>query len=131
LLEAITHPTLFKKINIIHMQTDKTQAQQFDFLKMFIEQILDNNGFGELSEETRKQFVPMFAAEAERRLGLALLPLLTDAQAKELEALMKNSSRTPQMVEKFWKSSVPNFENTVKETLDKFALEFKKTLQKI
>ena len=105
--------------------------RQFDFLESFIHNIMDEAGFAEVSEATRSQFVPLFVAEAERRLGLALLPLLNEAQAKQLGEIMDNENSSVESIPQFWQSSVPNFEDVVEDTLDEFAEEFKKTLASV
>jgi hypothetical protein len=103
-------------------------ARQFDLLESFIHTVLDEAGFESLSEATRGQFVPMFVAEAERRLGLALLPLLNDNQAEQLADLANNEKTTAEDLANFWQQNVPNFQTVVEQTLAAFAEEFKKTL---
>lgn len=105
--------------------------RQFDFLESFIHNVLDEAGFEELSETTRNQFVPMFEAEAERRLGLNLLPLLNDKQSEELVKIAADTESNQENLVKFWQESIPNFEEVVKKTLDDFAVEFKQTLANI
>ena len=102
---------------------EKPQAQ-FDFLRSYIEQLLDKHGFETLSEETRAQYVPQFVAEAERRLGIALMPHLDESAAKEFESLLTNEDMTTDQLQSFWQTHVPNFESIVKETLENFAKEF-------
>lgn len=97
----------------------------FDFTHAFIHQLLDGAGFENLSEEMRAQYVPQFAAEAERRLGIAMLPLLNEQQAKDFAAMVQNEATTPQQIEEFWKGAVPNFEAVVKQTLEDFANEIR------
>lgn len=104
---------------------------QFDFLKQFIEHALDEAGFDTLTEETRAQYVPQFVAEAERRIGLALIPQLTEASAKELEQLMKKEELTAEEMRNFWTDNVTDFQGTVTGTLKDFALELKETLSQI
>ena len=102
--------------------------RQFDFLESFIHNVLDEAGFEGLSEATRAQFVPMFVAEADRRLGLALLPLLTDEQVKQLADLANNDKTTAENLAQFWQETAPNFQEVVQSTLAAFAEEFKKNL---
>lgn len=102
-------------------------TNQFDFLESFIHGVLDEAGFESLSEETRSQFVPMFVAEAERRLGMALLPLLSESQAKQLVELADENGSAEELAA-FWQTSVPDFQQIVQQTLSVFAQEFKKTL---
>lgn len=103
---------------------------QFDFLKNFIEKLFDDSGFGGLDEVSRKQYITLFTTEAERRLGLALMPLLSQQHAKELVRLIETSEITPQQLAEFWKKAVPDFENVVKNTLQSYAEEFKSLLAK-
>lgn len=102
-------------------------THQFDFLESFIHKVLDEAGFENLSEETRSQFVPMFVAEAERRLGMTLLPLLSENQAKQLVELADQNGSAEELAA-FWQTSIPDFEQLVQQTLSAFAQEFKKTL---
>ena len=98
---------------------------QFDFLQSYIHQILDNNGFEAVSEETRNKYVPQFVAEAQRRLGLALLPHLSEKAATDFSGLVENENLTQDQLVSFWKENVPDFENIVQETLKGFAEEIK------
>ena len=97
---------------------------QFDFLKDFIQQLFDDSGFASLSEEARKQYVPMFTAEAERRVGLVLLPKLNAQQSEELIQITEGDA-TPEQLREFWRASVPDFDSVVESTLADFAIEFK------
>ncbi len=103
--------------------------QQFDFLYMRIQQILDASGFETVSEETRDMYLPQFVAEAERRIGLAVMPLLNEQSAKELAELIKNSdTTTPEQMQQFWQTYVPNFPEVVDATLNAYAEELKQIL---
>ncbi|MEK7680998.1 MAG: DUF5663 domain-containing protein [Patescibacteria group bacterium] len=102
---------------------------KFDFLRSFVDKLLDETGFAEMSEATRAKYVPMFIAEAERRLGMALLPLLGEENIDELMQLTDQDAPTEKMLE-FWKSKVPNFESEVNKVLQSFIIEFKQTLAK-
>ena len=104
---------------------------QFDFLRVFIEQLLDENGFEEVSEETRAQYVPLFIAEGEKRLGFALTPMLSDAALTELAALAEKGEATPEALQNFWRKNVPNFEREVQKVLTAFGQEVKNTLATI
>ena len=100
---------------------------QFDFLHSFIEQLFDENGLAGLTESARAEFVPMFVAEAQRRLGLALMPRLTEKQASELLAL-NGGAGSEEKLQAFWRRAVPDFDQLAEHTLTKFTDEFKKTL---
>lgn len=105
------------------------EKPQFDFLKVFIEKMLDENGFAELPETTRQQFVPTLEAEAGRRLTLGLLPLLNEDKLKELAKLTK-SSASAEAQKTFWLKAIPDFENQARAILEIFISEFKKNLAK-
>lgn len=106
-------------------------APQFDFLQSYVEKLFDAGGFEGLSEETRREYVPQFTAEAQRRLGIAVLPLLSESSATELVTLLGNENTTAQMLQSFWQKAVPNFEAIVDQTLSEFALEFKNVIASI
>lgn len=107
------------------------QLTQFDFLKVFIEQLLDDNGFAEVSEQTRAQYVPLFTIEAEKRLGFALTPMLSDAALKELADMAEQGGASAEALRDFWYKNIPNFEEEVKKVLTDFAAEVKNTLATI
>lgn len=106
-------------------------AQQFDFIRQYIEQVLDINGFDGLSEDTRAEYVPQFVAEAERRIGLAMLPKLNETSATELARLIQDPNVSAEVLQNFWKSNVPNFDELLETTLRNFAEEVKKTVSQL
>jgi len=107
------------------------QPAQFDFLKVFIEQLLDDNGFDEVTEQTRAQYVPLFINEGEKRLGLALTPMLSEPALAELAQLAEKGQATPEALRDFWFKNIPNFEAEVQKVLASFAEEVKNTLATI
>ncbi|EKE06817.1 MAG: hypothetical protein ACD_18C00267G0002 [uncultured bacterium] len=98
---------------------------QFDFLKVFIEKTLDEAGFETLSEETRSEYVPQFVAEAERRLGLALIPKLSEESVKNLEKFLQQKDFSLEDLQQFWVDNIPDFQATVEQTLLDFKGELK------
>jgi hypothetical protein len=110
------------------MKGSASTSAPFDFLRSYVEKVLDDSGFANMPEETRAQYVPQFVAEAERRLGLALLPKLNEASAKELAALGSSESVTSEALQQFWQNNVPDFSDVVQKTLADFAGEMKSTL---
>ena len=103
---------------------------QFDYLTVFINKILDDAGMENMAEELRDEFVPKFVAEAYKRLGVVLFPLLNKEQIEAYGKLMERSDVEDSMVFDFWKSALPNFEQLVQETLNQFATELKNNLKK-
>ena len=107
----------------------ETQAQQFDFLRAYIEKIIDESGaFDSLSEDTRDEFIPQFVAEAERRIGIAVMPELNEASAKEFTAMLESESTTADQLQTFWQTNVPELDKIVEITLEAFKKEFMETL---
>lgn len=100
------------------------KSQQFDFLHEYIEEALRQAGYGNLDEKTKQEFFPRFVAQAEVRLGSAIMPLINEDAAKELESKIKNNA-DPEEWLKFWQKNVPNFQDVVAKTLKDFVEEIK------
>jgi hypothetical protein len=97
------------------------------FFEEFILDVLRNANVT-MTEDMKKEYVPQFIAEAEQRLGAALLPLLSEDGQVELISFMKDSSVTTEQWVQFWKKHVVNFEEVVQHTLDAFAQELRAVL---
>ena len=91
-------------------------------LEQYVLDALNKFGFSKLSEEDQKTFFTQFMAEAERRIGIAVMPLLNEQSAKEFSRLLEKET-TPDEWFQFWNEKVPNFMDVVKNTMDKFAEE--------
>ncbi len=96
-------------------------------LEDLIVSILNANGFENLDDDAKATYLPQFMAQAEQRIGAALMPLLTKESAAEFVELTKKET-TPEQWWKFWETSVPNFTEVVKATMEKFAGEVKESL---
>ncbi len=98
-------------------------AQQFSFLESFLKDLLDQHGFSKLSEEDQESYLPQFVAEAEKRLGVALLPYLkTETAAAEFEALLQKDASAEEW-SAFWQRQVPDFQQVATDALADFAKE--------
>ena len=102
---------------------------QFDFLEAYIHDLFTESGCGEMSEETKNKFLPQFVAEAQRRLGLAVLPLLSEESAEEFVSLMEQEDMSHEELKNFWHRSVPQFDEVVQQTLQNFSKEFTQVFQ--
>ncbi len=89
-------------------------------LEELVLNVLNENGFDKLDEEAQKEFFPQYLAQAQQRIGAALLPLLTEESAKQFVELSKKETN-PEKWWEFWQANVPNFNNVVKEALAGFA----------
>lgn len=90
--------------------------------------ILEESGLGTLSEANQRVYVPQLAAEAEYRLGLALLPKLDKEQAKKFSAMVSAEESSPAAWQAFWKQAVPQFDALTQSVLKKFAEDCRKIL---
>lgn len=105
-------------------QTD-TQAIKVggDIIQDFVAGILKEHGFNFLPAEEQKQYLLQFSAEAERRIGIALRPKLTEKSAREFEKLIDNYTSTPEEWNNFWQTNVPDYTELVKSALHAYANE--------
>lgn len=107
------------------------EQQQFDFLNEYILNVLKQNGYDDLEDSVRQEFVPQLVAHAETRLGASLLPKLDETSAQKMIDLTKDENTTPEEWEKFWQENVSDFSEVVKKTLEDFSIEIKELLSKI
>ena len=98
---------------------------QFNFLYDYITNILSTCGYDNLSEDSKKEYLPQFVAHAESRIGAALLPKLNESAAKKMVKMIEEEKSTPEEWQDFWKESVPDYEDILKSTLNEFAEELK------
>jgi len=103
-------------------------ADQKNFLEVYLLQVLNENGFEKLDDDAKKTYFPQFMAQAEQRLGSALLPLLNEDSANQFVELTKKNA-DPDTWFNFWHDHVPNFDEVVKKTLNEFATEIKSAFQ--
>lgn len=96
---------------------------QFDFLTEYVLDLLKQNGMEGLTDEQKNVYIPQLLATAEERIGMALLPKLSDEQLKTFSRMVETEGTTPEAWSAFWKGSVPNFEGEVKMVLKQFAEE--------
>jgi len=101
---------------------------QKNFLEVYLLQVLNENGFEKLDDDAKKTYFPQFMAQAEQRLGAALLPLLNEESANKFVELTKTKA-DPEAWFNFWQANVPSFDEVVKKTLNEFAAEIKTAFQ--
>lgn len=109
----------------LQKQPMQKSAVNFDFLHDYVEEILRQSGFSNLSEETKKEFMPRFVAQAELRLGAALLPLLSEPATKEMAGMIDKQSANSDQWLGFWQKNIKDFDKVVENTLKNFAEEMK------
>lgn len=94
-------------------------AQQ-DFLWQLAEKIIDLSGLGPLTEEQQRQYIPSLVSLLEERIGLELMPQLSDEQEKQFTMLATNDETSPEAWRDFWYQAVPNFEEQVMKIVGDF-----------
>ncbi|MFA6486649.1 MAG: DUF5663 domain-containing protein [Candidatus Magasanikbacteria bacterium] len=101
-----------------------------NLLEVFVEEILKQNGYN-ITEEVRAQLVPQFVVEAERRVGAALTPHLSDTASEQLTKFLSEENPDAKQLWDFWQKNIPDFENIVKKALSDYAVEVKNALANI
>lgn len=91
-------------------------------LEQFVLDALMKHGWDKLKPEDQENFFPQFTAEAERRLGVVMVPYITDEAAADMDKMLKEET-APEAWFDFWQKHVPNFTEIVKKTMDDFASE--------
>ena len=107
------------------------KEQQFGFLHEYILDVLKQNGYNDLSDDVKQEFIPQLVAHAETRIGASLLPKLNEQSAQKMVDMTDKGSTTPEEWEKFWQDNVSDFSEIIKKTLEGFSVEVKELLSKI
>lgn len=98
-------------------------STQFSFLETMVLEMLRAKGFDRLSPADQEVFLPQFTAEAERRLGVALMPYLNNEAAMAEFNKLAGADTSAGAWFTFWNSRVPKFDEVVKKALEDFANE--------
>ncbi len=104
-------------------------THHFDFLTEYVLALLEENDI-ELTDDQKKMYVPQILAQLEMRLGLELLPKLSEAQKEKFAKMTNNENISVEEWKKFWYGAVPTFEIDIKNTLITFAEKVKQILAK-
>lgn len=85
---------------------------------------LHTKGFDKISPDDQAALLPQFVVEAERRLGLAMMPALQkEEDVVTFTTMLEQGTATPEEWLAFWHKAVPQFDVLVKQTLEAFADE--------
>lgn len=99
---------------------------QTDFLEEFVIKILDESGL-DLNDEQKKIYIPQIQSLLEERIGLVLMPKLSEEDREQFFKLVEDDVSAEDWTN-FWTASIPNFEEELKNILTKFAEEVKQSL---
>ena len=103
---------------------------QFDFLTEYVLELLKQNGLGDLTDEQKKTYLPQLLSQVEERIGLELLPKLSDANMEAFAGLAEKETTTPEEWKAFWYAAIPNFEGELQAILTGFTDEVRGILAK-
>lgn len=109
----------------------KKETNQFDFLSVYIEKVLYENGLDKLTDEQKKIYIPQLTAHLEERIGLEMLPKLSDENLTKFSEMVESETATAEDWKDFWYSAVPNFEEELKSVLEVFGKRVENILSKV
>jgi len=97
---------------------------QKDLLRNLVFNVLAERGFNKLSEEEQDKMLPQFVSALERRLGVDMLPYLTEESAEEFAGMVEKNTSADEWYA-FWIKNVPEFEEKAKKSILEFAEELR------
>lgn len=107
-----------------------TANNSFDFLTGYVLKLFEEHGLSDLTDEQKQLYVPQLLSHVERRIGIALLPKLSEADRERFVAL-SNAETSEEEWKSFWYESISAFEEEVKTVLTEFSDTVGKILSKI
>ncbi len=104
---------------------------QFSFLSGYVRELLNQQGFDNLSEDQISFYVPQITALLEEKLGLEMMPKLNEDQLKEFAELVEKDDASEEEWKNFWYGAIPNFEEEFGKVLKDFSERVKDILAKM
>lgn len=99
-----------------------------NFLNDYVEALLKDLGLEDLSGEQRERYVPQLLRQVQDRIGIELIPKLSDEQLDRFSDLANDAEASNEAWKDFWLSSVPNFDEELERILSEFAKEAREIL---
>lgn len=93
-------------------------------MQAYVDTLMERAGFASLPADLRQEYSDKIVIEANRRVGLTLLPLLNETSLKAFQKLMASSDATPAEAMTFFEKNIPDFQSKVQLALEEFAGEF-------
>ncbi len=103
------------------------QGQQ-DVLEQFILKLLADNGLGNITDDQRAIYVPKLLSQLEQRIGIELMPKLSEPHLDKFSALIDDTQTTPETWQAFWHEAVPDFEQALQDIMEEFAADVSEQL---
>lgn len=92
-------------------------------LDVYLEQLLKAANIAAMPEDYKKSYKERLAMEVERRIGIVVMNELDKKDLGEFEKLLEKDV-SPEEIQNFISSRVPNLVELVRKALDDFAAEF-------
>ncbi len=101
----------------------QTLAEPTFFLEEYVESILQNHGFSDLTPEDRDKLLPDFMEQALIRIGAGLSPHLSESAKEEFQKMVEKDDVTKEQWLEFWQKNIPNFKKVTQKILEDYAQE--------
>lgn len=107
--------------------SSKNSGFHLEFMEDYINELLEANNVN-LTDDQKQVYVPQIMIQAEQRIGLELLPKLSEEHLDEFNMLMEKDGTSDEEWRIFWNKARPHIEDDVKEILTRFAEEVRGVL---
>ena len=97
----------------------------------FVDKMMEQSGFTNLPEDTRKEYRIKLAGEAQKRLMLVSLEKLPSDKAQELSEHLSQNPDDADFAVEFFMNNIADYEKYMTEVLVKFAQEFTESVRKM
>ncbi|MBI2989798.1 MAG: hypothetical protein HYY51_01230 [Candidatus Magasanikbacteria bacterium] len=99
-----------------------------NFLSDYVDALLKDIGLEDLSGEQRERYVPQLLRQVQDRIGIELIPKLSDEQLDRFSDLANDNASSNEAWKDFWLSSIPDFDQELERILSEFAKEAREIL---
>ena len=99
-----------------------------NFLNDYVGALLKDLGLEDLNEEQRERYVPQLLRQVQDRIGIELIPKLSDEQLDRFSELANDAEASNEVWKDFWLSSIPDFDEELERILSEFAKEAREIL---
>jgi hypothetical protein len=101
------------------VDTSAAQNTQSSALDGFIEQLIKEKGFPDLSDEVKEEIKTDLLGRADDFITAKLISALSDDKVAQFEAMLKEG-KPQEETQKFLQDSIPDFTNVVSQALMEF-----------
>ncbi len=102
-----------------------------DYLLKFIEEIIKKAGLDSMPADFLEEYKEKLAQEAQKRLGIESMALLSPEEAEELGKLMEKSDNDAKAINDYLVSHIDNYQEKMAAALKKFGDEVIESAEKL